>query len=85
MKKRTMWFAVDLSGSINGYRRKPKFCSKANEFLCHDLDFDYVSLGKLPSHAGKCWRQEIEVPPVAKKRGSAPSSEPQTEWWDNRK
>jgi len=83
VRKRTMWFAVDMSGSLNGYRRKPRLCRESGEFLCHDLDFDYVSLGKLPSHAGKCWQQEI-VPPSAKKRGSAPSSEPQTEWWDNK-
>ena len=68
MKKSTMWFAVDLNGSINGYRRKPEWRHDAGEFLCHDLDYDYVSLGDLPSHAGKCWRVEIPVPPAKKRR-----------------
>jgi len=71
VKKRTMWFAVDLNGRLNGYRRKPRLSLEFRGFLCHDLDFDYVSLGKLPSHAGQCWRQEI-APPPAKKRGSVP-------------
>ncbi len=72
MKKRTMWFAVDMNGRLNGYRRKPRLCSESREFLCHDLDFDYVYLGKLPSRAGQCWRVEIAVPPVAKKRRTKP-------------
>lgn len=68
MKKIKLWIAVDLNGSLNGYRRKPRLYREYGGFMCHELDSDYVSLGDLPSHAGQCWRQEIEVPKVAKKR-----------------
>lgn len=65
MKKNLkVWIAVDGDGLAYGYAIKPKWNNEHRWFY----DYDSVGLGKLPSHAGQCWRQEIAVPPVAKKR-----------------
>ena len=86
MKKLNLWIGVDADGSAWAYRLKPEWNAKigGGSFFQQESDVTPVLvLGKNKAHAGKCWQQEIAPP--AKKRGSAPSSEPQTEWWDNRK
>jgi len=81
-----LWIGVDADGSAWAYRLKPKWHGKLGDGCFVQQRDDSVPVlirGKNKACAGKCWQQEI-VPPSAKKRGSAPSSEPQTEWWDNK-
>jgi hypothetical protein len=66
MKKLKMWVAVDVNGDAFGYEFKPRLGEMRCAFIC-DRGF-MVYLGTLDSHAGQCWRHEITVPPVTKKR-----------------
>ncbi len=80
-----LWIGVDADGSAWAYRLKPEWNAKigGGSFFRQESDVIPVLVrGKNKAHAGKCWQQEI-VPPSAKKREGSPSSEPQTEWWDN--
>lgn len=85
MKKLKLWVAVDGDGLAYIYTHKPKWCH--DDRLFRSRTGDSACLGaKIPTHAGQCWRLEITPPPVKKNRTtSRPSSEPQVEWWDNKK
>jgi hypothetical protein len=65
VKKLKMWVAVDENGEAFGYEFKPRLC-RYGSFLTEEGWMFH--LGKLPSHAGQCWRQEIMPPPIKKKR-----------------
>ncbi len=67
MKKLKLWVAVDGDGWAAGYSRKPTWNKKLGWYESFDW-FAAVFPEKLQSHAGKCWRVEIPVPPVTKKR-----------------
>jgi hypothetical protein len=66
VKKLKMWVAVDVDGAVFGYEFKPRLGEMRSAFLC-DRGF-MVYLGTIDSHEGQCWRAEIPVPPVTKKR-----------------
>ena len=66
VKKLKMWVAVDVNGDAFGYEFKPHLGEMRCAFLS-DKGFK-VYLGTLDSHAGKCWRVEIPVPPAKKRR-----------------
>lgn len=69
MKKLRLWIAVDADGKTHVYDRHPEYDFEGSFFYTAGSSF---RIAVLPSHAGQCWRQEIEAPPVAKKRGAVP-------------
>lgn len=84
MKPIRAWLGVDKDGRAFLFPERPKYDKHFGEWQPKSRYGGYFRCGKMPDLAGQCLEVYV-LPKKPKRSASRPSSEPQVEWWDNKK